>query len=81
LTDDPELAAQAERLRAEAGALPSPEEIKVLAAAAVAHGATADMSKEDIHEVAKQAIEASRQMTVILERLACLLPEPPGGQR
>jgi rRNA maturation endonuclease Nob1 len=77
--NDPDLSARAEQAMADAAALPTTEQVRELAQAAEARGATARMSEEDIREVARQAIEASERMTVMLRRLENLLVRPAPG--
>lgn len=80
---DPDLSARAAQVQAAAAAFPTTDQIRELAAAAEARGATADMSEDDIREIARQAVEASERMTAMLRRLETLLvePAPPGGER
>lgn len=79
---EPDLRASADRLRAEAESLPSPGEIRDLAARAVALGGTRDMSLDEIRALADQAVAGAEQVTVLLRRLSDLLaqPSPPGGE-
>lgn len=76
---DPEATAEAERLLAEAAALPTPGQIRDLADRAVAHGGTRNMSLEEIRDLADQAVAGAEQVTVLLKRLAGLLAPPAAG--
>ena len=77
---DPGISAKAELVQAEAEALPSAEEIRDLAARAVAHGGTRDMSTDEIRALAVQAVDHAERVTVLLRRLSDLLaPAPPPG--
>lgn len=58
---------------AQAAAMPPVEEIRDLAAQAVRHGGTRDMSLEEIRALADQAVARAEQVTVLLRRLTGLL--------
>jgi hypothetical protein len=78
--DDPGVSAKAERLQAEAAALPSLDEVRELAERAVAHGGTEQMSLDEIHALATQAVAQAEEVTSLLRRLSGLLAPPPGGE-
>lgn len=73
---DPEISARADALRAEAAELPSTDQIRELAAAAVARGGTGGMSQDQVREIADRAVRSSEEMTALLQRLSELLREP-----
>lgn len=74
---DPDVTAKAELVRAEAEVLPSAEQIRELAARAVAHGGTRDMSIDEVRELAVQAVDHAERVTVLLRRLSDLLAAAP----
>ena len=77
---DPGISAKAERLRAEAATLPSPDEVRELAERAVARGGTPDMSVDEIREIGEQAVDNAEQVAALLGRLSgLLLSAPPAG--
>jgi hypothetical protein len=76
---DPGISAKAELVQAEAEALPSADQIRELAARAVAHGGTAAMSTDEIRALAVQAVDHAERVTVLLRRLSDLLAPPPSG--
>jgi len=78
---EPDVRASAERVRAEAAALPSAADIRTLADRAVALGGTPDMSLDEIRTLADQAVAGAEQVTVLLRRLSDLLSDaaPPAG--
>jgi hypothetical protein len=79
LVTDPDLSAKAEQVQAAADALPSTDQIKDLAARAMAHGGTSDMSLDEIRELAVQAVDHAERVTVLLRRLSDLLAPPSAG--
>jgi hypothetical protein len=77
---DSDVSAEAERLRAEAAALPSPDQVRELALRAVAHGGTPDMSVDEIREIGEQAVDSAEQVAALLSRLSGLMTSaPPSG--
>lgn len=78
---EPDVTADAERIRAQAAALPSAQEIRDLAARALAHGGTSQMSLDEIRALASQAVAGAEQVNVLLRHLSELLAEsgPPAG--
>lgn len=79
---DPDISAKAEELLAQAAALPTPAEVRDLAARAVAHGGTPKMSLDEIREIAVQAVDGLEKVTVLLRRLSQLATEPdPSRER
>lgn len=73
---DPDIAADTARLQAEAAELPTPEQLRDLAARAVAHGGTRNMSPDEIREIASQAVEGLEKVTALLRRLSQLSADP-----
>lgn len=73
---EPNIKAKVEQLQAEAATLPSPEEVRRLAARAVAHGGTSHMSLDEIRDLAGQAIDGAEKVTALLRRLSEVLGPP-----
>ena len=72
---------RAERVQAQAAALPL-DQVAELAAQAVAHGGTPGMPIEEVRDLARTAVEQARHVTELLERLSSLIaPQPPGGDQ
>lgn len=80
MTTDPDISAKADRLRAEAAALPSLDEVRQLAERAVAHGGTEQMSLDEIRALATQAVAQAEEVNVLLRRLVTLQSPPAGGE-
>lgn len=79
MTEPEDVSEKAERVQAEAAALPSLDQVVELAAQAVAHGGTADMPIDEVRRLARTAVEQARQVTALIERLSDLLAPPESG--
>lgn len=64
------LAAAAER---EAARLPSADQIRILAEQAIRHGGPPGMSREEVHNLADQAVQKAEEMTALLRQVRDLI--------
>lgn len=78
MTTPEETTAQAQRLLAEAAALPSLEAVGMLADRAVAHGSRT-MPSEQVRAIAREARANSKRMSELLDQLSQLLEEEPAA--